>query len=141
VETIAVILRVALSLGAVFALIWYVQRRVNRGRRTRPTAAISMVTRQSLGSKSSVVVVEVDGQRLLLGVTEQSVTVLQTAPVPEPTPAGETFASALAAVDERPLAVVLPGPGAVTSTTPPLHGSILSLSTWKQAAQTLRRSL
>lgn len=79
-------LRVVVSLGVVVALLWVVQRRLAKGgRRPQQAAAVRLVGRQGVAGKSSVVVVEVEGERLVLGVTEQGMSVLaRHAVVPEP---------------------------------------------------------
>jgi flagellar protein FliO/FliZ len=99
VDTVVVGLRVVLSLGVVLALLWVLQKRLVKGGRagTRATSQVSVVARQGVGAKASVVVVDVEGERLVLGVTESSVTVLAAADrpvdvgaltlVPEPTAA------------------------------------------------------
>jgi flagellar protein FliO/FliZ len=86
VETVFVALRVALSLAAVLGLLWYVQRRVTRsGPAKRNASLVTVVGRQGIGQKASVVVVDIEGTRFVLGVTEQSVNVLHsTAAVVEP---------------------------------------------------------
>ncbi|RKR13599.1 flagellar biosynthetic protein FliO [Arthrobacter oryzae] len=203
-------LRVVVALGAVLGLMWLLQRRLGKGTgRRRADRALTIVSRQSLGQKASVVVVDAAGQRFLLGVTEHAVNVLHTgdippepeeAPVPgisrslgdfarilaEATPlVGNHFSSQPAGhsiegrsadassahassaddtdgrVDPVGDAAVasrdLPssrrsslhrgsqargpaGRGSATgaSAHPPLHGSILAGSTWKQAAAALR---
>jgi flagellar protein FliO/FliZ len=194
-------LRVAVALGAVLGLIWLLQRRLGKGTgRRRADAALSVVSRQSVGQRASVVVVDAGGQRFLLGVTDHAVNVLHTgdipeepaeAPVPAPRRGGAAgaFAQILAgagipaahldgavasdgamAADgdvasgraataavaepgapERPLSRrssihreshtrTSPGRGALSASAahPPLHGSILAGSTWKQAAAALR---
>ncbi len=94
-DTLFVALRVLLSLGAVLALLWLLQRRFARGgigakAKARSAASLAVVGRQSVGPKASVVVVEHDGQRLLLGVTEHGVSVLHTATMePVAAPASE----------------------------------------------------
>jgi flagellar protein FliO/FliZ len=84
----------------VLALLWVLQKRLVKGGRagTRATSQVSVVARQGVGAKASVVVVDVEGERLVLGVTESSVTVLAAADRPvdatpltlvaEPTDAG-----------------------------------------------------
>ncbi|SDS91227.1 FliO/MopB family protein [Microterricola viridarii] len=93
-DTLFVALRVLLSLGAVLALLWLLQRRFARGGAAKGkarTASLAVVGRQSVGAKASVVVVEHDGQRFLLGVTEHGVTKLHAAPiVPAALPASPT---------------------------------------------------
>lgn len=88
-DTVVVGLRVVLSLGVVLALLWVLQKRLVKGGRagTRATSQVSVVARQGVGAKASVVVVDVEGERLVLGVTESSVTVLAAADRPvEATP-------------------------------------------------------
>lgn len=85
-ETLFVALRVLLSLGAVLALLWLLQRRFARGGagakgKARTAASLAVVGRQNVGPKASVVVVEHDGNRFLLGVTEHGVNVLHTAAI------------------------------------------------------------
>ena len=76
-DTLFLALRVAVSLAAVLGLLWYVQRRLTKGSvGQRSAGLVSVVGRQGIGQKASVVVVDVDGIRFVLGVTEQSVTVL-----------------------------------------------------------------
>ena len=192
-------LRVAVALGAVLGLIWLLQRRLGKGTgRRRADAALSVVSRQSVGQRASVVVVDAGGQRFLLGVTDHAVNVLHTgdipdepaaAPVPElrrggaagafaqilagaGVPAGApsaaprpdavapdagspaqpaTAAGAETGTPERPRSrrssihreshtrtAPARGTMAASAAHPPLHGSILAGSTWKQAAAALR---
>jgi len=198
-------LRVAVALGAVLGLIWLLQRRLGKGTgRRRADAALSVVSRQSVGQRASVVVVDAGGQRFLLGVTDHAVNVLHTGDIPEEAEeatdalaagprrggAAAAFAQILAgtgtgtgtgtgagAADQAAAAALTeagtPGPGgnlaeAASGTSerplsrrssihreahsrtapgrgtgpaaahPPLHGSILAGSTWKQAAAALR---
>ncbi|MBE1514395.1 FliO/MopB family protein [Nesterenkonia halotolerans] len=78
------ILRVAVSLAAVLGLIWFINRRWS-GRATSASAhAVTMIGRQALGQKSSVAVVDIDDRRYVLGVAEQSVTLLESYPAPDP---------------------------------------------------------
>ncbi len=72
-------LRVLVALGAVLGLMWFLQRRLGQGTgRRRADRALTVVSRQSVGQKASVVVVDAAGQRFLLGVTEHAVNVLHT---------------------------------------------------------------
>jgi flagellar protein FliO/FliZ len=149
-DTLMLAVRVLLSLGAVVALLWLIQRRataVQRG--ALPGDVLTVVSRRGLGQKSAVVVVETDGKRFLLGVTEHSVNVLHTSEAPEPVPAAETQTDT-AGVFARKLSEVSTGtaqPGPVRRRrqqqprTSPLAGSILSADTWKQAASAARKGL
>jgi flagellar protein FliO/FliZ len=76
-------LRVFVALGAVLGLMWLLQRRLGKGTgRRRADRALTIVSRQSVGQKASVVVVDASGQRFLLGVTEHAVNVLHTGDIP-----------------------------------------------------------
>ncbi|WP_403021940.1 FliO/MopB family protein [Salinibacterium sp. GXW1014] len=77
-------LRVLVSLGAVLALLWWLHRRLTAGPRARAASPVSVVAKQGIGAKASVVVIDVEGSRLVLGVTEQSVSVLQSGETPAP---------------------------------------------------------
>ena len=184
-------LRVVVALGAVLGLMWFLQRRLGQGAgRRRADRALTIVSRQSLGQKASVVVVDAAGQRFLLGVTEHAVNVLHTGDIPpEPVevpvpgisrglgdfarilaeasplagnhfssqPAGPPADGADGADDAADGVLDLPpsrrsslhrnshargpagrGDANGASGHPPLHGSILAGSTWKQAAAALR---
>ena len=85
------LLRVLAALAVVVAAIWWLQRRLQQGRGGR-AKAISVVSRQGVGAKASVAVVDVDGRRFLLGVTDHAVTVLHSGDAP-----AEAFAHELAA--------------------------------------------
>jgi flagellar protein FliO/FliZ len=145
-DVLTLALRVVLSLAFVVVLLWYIQRRVSRTQQgARAGDPLVIVSRRGLGQKSSVVVVETDGKRFLLGVTEQSVNVLHTsdAPAPEPDAApspGKVFALKLAAATGTE-GVVPPVRRRRQRQPSPLDGSVLSPETWKQAGQAIRKGL
>ncbi|MHC5798027.1 FliO/MopB family protein [Lacisediminihabitans sp. FW035] len=152
-DTLFVALRVLLSLAAVVGLLWFLQRRITKGTRsTRATKLVNVVTRQGLAQKASVVVIDVEGKRFLLGVTEHSVTVLDATEIAVPDTAA-AFESALTeaessatAAPRKAVTTPIPFPQQFDPRTGmprragALDGSILSLSTWKRAAVALRSS-
>jgi flagellar protein FliO/FliZ len=136
-------LRVLVALGAVLGLLWVLQRRLGKGNgRRRAPRDLTVVSRQGIGQKASVVVVDALGQRFLLGVTEHAVNVLHTGEIPAEAeeaaparvePAAENFADVLTAA-QMPRRSSLHRNNAPA----PMHGSILAGSTWRQAAAALR---
>lgn len=143
-------LRVLVSLGVVLGLLWWLQRRLIRGRvSSGAEAPIRVISRQAISPKAAVVVLETGGQRFLLGVTEANVNVLHTSDA-EPAPdAG--FAASLqdaAAANGGSQAGTDDGGlprrrdtrrTASGSGTSVLNGSILSPDTWRQSAAFIRR--
>jgi flagellar protein FliO/FliZ len=148
-DTLFVALRVLLSLAAVVGLLWFLQRRMGN-KSIRATKLVNVVTRQPLAQKASVVVIDVEGKRFLLGVTEHSVTVLDANELPVLDTAA-AFESAMSDAEAMPkprrsIATPIPFPQQFDPRTGlprragVLDGSILSLSTWKRAAVALRSS-
>jgi flagellar protein FliO/FliZ len=159
-EPVFLALRVVLSLAVVLGLLWIVQRRIGRKSRKNNTGdLVTVVTRRGISQKASVVVVDVEGMRYLLGVTEQSVNVLGTSEVPTAKAGADEFAKSMsaAAIDKADLAMItgatrrpaLGRSGVPTKFSPAgfglsgskLGGSILSPLVWKQAANALRQGL
>ncbi|MGO4534802.1 flagellar biosynthetic protein FliO [Leifsonia sp. 2MCAF36] len=157
-ETLFIALRVLVVLGVIVTLLWFVQRRVTKGRssaRRRRGNAVTVVGRQGIGPKASVVVVDVDGNRFVLGVTERQVSVLHTADRPQ-----DADVTPLKPVREAQAATgTTDRSGTTTSTTSSttrqdadfltaqgraslfdeaLKGSILSPATWRQASSAVR---
>ena len=159
-------LRVLVALGAVLGLIWFLQRRMGsakaKGRR-RASPALSVVSRQSVGQKASVVVIDAGDRRFLLGVTEHSINVLHAGDIPAealegataeqraalPAPGGQAVTSAaksFAAVFHESAGMprrseLHRGSSGLSGTNLPessLHGSLLAGSTWRQAAEAFR---
>ena len=78
-DTVFLALRVIVSLAVVLGVLWYLQKKLSkRGIGRAAGKAVTLIGRQALGPKASVAVVEIDGRRLVLGVTEHAVTVLHT---------------------------------------------------------------
>jgi flagellar protein FliO/FliZ len=143
-------LRVLLSLGAVFGLMWLAYRRLGSGGPALKARSLNVVARQTVGPKASVVLVDTDGKRFMLGVTEHGISVLHTATAPEPepvvrelgqVPTGQPIealtrrsARRAAAFEEelRKQAARRNGRGSSVA------GSILDPGTWRLAAGTLR---
>ncbi len=119
-------LRVVVSLGVVVALLWIVQRRLSTGaRRPQKAAVVRLIGRQGVAGKSSVVVVEVEGERLVLGVTEQGMTVLARHDAPAE-PSIPSLESAPATV--TPLAPARARLSAAPLATPPSWAAV-----WQRA--------
>ncbi len=83
-EPLVLGLRVVVSLAAVFGLMWLVHRKLRGTGAAVRARVLSVVARQSVGPKASVVLVDTDGKRFLLGVTEHGISVLHTSDVPQP---------------------------------------------------------
>jgi flagellar protein FliO/FliZ len=113
-------LRLAGSLALVVGLLLLIARTVNRRFKAPTGAAIQVVHRQALGRGQGVAVVSVGTRVLVLGTTEQQVTLLAEV---EPDEIGLD----LDAVDDE--RVPFEAPGAHRG---PLAGSVLSPQTWKQ---------
>jgi flagellar protein FliO/FliZ len=167
VETLFIALRVLVVLGVIVALLWFVQRRVTRGRasrrgRRRRGDAVTLVGRQGVGPKASVVVVDVDGRRFVLGVTEREVSVLHAGdrpqeaevahlvPVREPeartgtdhaTGRRRSATSSTSSTNPTPRqdADFLTAHGRASLFDEALKGSILSPATWRQASSAVRQ--
>jgi flagellar protein FliO/FliZ len=89
-EPLVLGLRVLVSLAAVFGLMWLLHRRLRASAPGLRAKVLNVVARQTVGPKASVVLVDTDGKRFLLGVTEHGISVLHTGDVPEPVTAEPT---------------------------------------------------
>ena len=166
-ENFFLLLRVVISLAAVLGLLFYLRKRLLH-RFGSPTASqVTIVERHAVGPKSTVVLLDVQGRRYLLGVGESSINVLDSFEAPEPpaaVPAAGAFEDASAAGRSQSFALSLrtatgvPTVGAglpdagdpvavggevrharPAGTAPgPLAGSVLSPETWRQAWAALK---
>lgn len=162
-STLVLTLRVIVSLAVVLGLVWWFARRNRSGAkaRVRPTA-VTVVGRQQLGRRAGVAVVEIEGRRLVLGLTDQHVQLLAELDA-TPAPAERTERTEIDPVelarmvgldeptlddtddtvhpaDRAPAARPEHAPRRPAARTPavpmqrrPLEGSILDASTWRQA--------
>lgn len=92
---LAVLGKTALALGLVIAVIFacsYLLRRINAGR-GRGDRHLKLVTSTAVGPRERVVIVEVEGTWLVLGVGGGQVTALHELPAPSEPERGESAAS------------------------------------------------
>jgi flagellar protein FliO/FliZ len=120
-DTLGLVVRLVCSLALVLGLMLLIARFAGRRFAGRAGAAIQVLHRQPISRGSSVAVVTVGTRILVLGSTEQQVTLLtelepDEIDLPEP------------AADEPQ-----EGPRAARLPAGPLAGSLLSPQTWKQA--------
>jgi|TARA_B100000795_G_scaffold269783_1_gene260379 flagellar protein FliO/FliZ len=89
----SLLLVLAILLTLVFAARWFMQRRPQGGRRLR------FVEAMALGSRDKLLLVEVDGKCLLLGVTAHNIRLLTELDAQDlpPSPEGQKEASAVGA--------------------------------------------
>jgi flagellar protein FliO/FliZ len=74
-DSVLLALRVVVSLAIVIGLMWALSR-VAKGRQSVRGLPIDVVARTPVGKHASVVIVNVQGRGLVLGVTESSMTML-----------------------------------------------------------------
>ncbi|MEO6944425.1 MAG: flagellar biosynthetic protein FliO [Lacisediminihabitans sp.] len=139
-ETFLAGLRVVVSLAVVVALLWVLQRRLTRGSRASGAAKpVRIVTKQAISPKASVVIIDVEGTRLLLGVTEHAVSVLQTSDIPLEVEASVESSSATAfAATMSSVKTAKPATKAVTTTS--TTTKIPAQATRKPAAKPAQKS-
>ncbi|MFE6967042.1 flagellar biosynthetic protein FliO [Agromyces sp. NPDC057679] len=125
--------RAIVALAAVLALLWWLKSRLENGKKLRPAPtsdALTVLRRQTLGRRASLVVVDHGGRRLLLGVTDQQVNVLSDTDIPEQ--------------PEFTLDVDISGHD-LTTDKPASHGSlrgaVLSLGARMRPAEAVRQDL
>lgn len=91
----------------MLSALWLIQRRLSRrGGGPRKQEPIRVIAKQGVGAKAQIVVVEMEGSRYVLGVTEGGVSVVDRLPLPAsgrslPAPA-ETAARAAAGTELSP---------------------------------------
>jgi len=129
------VLRIGFSLLVVFGLMWglaKVARRPLSGH--RGTGTLSVLNRQQLARGAAVTIVQVADRALILGVTDQQVSLLGETDLStfekHPHAVGRRDAVALAPDDVLPPSA---GPG-----TGRLDGSVLSPRTWSSTLEFLR---
>ena len=85
----AMLLRVVLALGLVLgllaAVLYLYRRAAGRGRTSEKRNRIEVVAQRSLGPRTSLAIVEVAGESLLIGITSQQISALRTLGVPAET--------------------------------------------------------
>ena len=148
-DAILTMLRVVVSLAAVLGVIWYLQRRVSRRqlRTKKKTNPVTVVGKQGIAAKASVVVVDVDGRPA--GARRHRA-------FRERPPFGRTGAGRGGELRGRPrgsrrgcgsgcdadaLAPVSAETHAPAPAASPVAGSILAASTWKLALTSVRNGL
>ncbi|MCX6400725.1 MAG: flagellar biosynthetic protein FliO [Propionibacteriales bacterium] len=128
------------SLAVVVGLMLLIARMVNRRFKAPSGAAIQVVHRQALGRGMGVAVVSIGTRVLVIGTTEQQVTLLaevepdeiglDLAAEVEPEPARHRRMVDVSA--EAPEKAPAKAPAKLSAGHGPLAGSVLSPQTWKQ---------
>lgn len=167
-DTLFTIVRVIISLAVVSGLLWFAQRKSRKWTKRQSGPVVTVVGRHSLGGKARVVVVEADGTRFVLGVTEGGVSVLksrdadapeavatpaesaaepalsapgQSAPAPSPALSPAASLAPTPAAPVRPVLTPSAGRGRRAAAQPTFSQTLTSLDTWKKAAQSVRNNL
>lgn len=147
--------RLVLSLAFVVALMWVAARVVRGQIAGRSGGTVEVLARHQLGRGSSVAVLRVADQALVVGVTESRVTLLTEADLEVVLALTEgssgtgrsgrgrsepRTARTATAIDQngRPVGFGSGSGSGSGSSTGALHGSIVSPSTWRQAVEALR---
>lgn len=136
-STARLVMQLAFSLGIVLLLMWGVSKVLRRASGGKGVGTLDVLARRQLGRGSSVSVIRVGDRALVVGVTEQAVSLLAEVDAEQFAVADEPVAVPVTRVPVAPTgqAVQLP-----QSHQPqgPLAGSILAPSTWKQTVDVLR---
>jgi len=129
-DTLELALRVALSLGVVLALLWFLARRLGAGKGATRRLPITVLGRQTLGRRSGITVVDVAGRTLVLGVSDTEVRLLTEL---EPGPLTLLDENDDEDADGEP---VTSAPESRPAS--PLSGSVLAPATWRTSWEVLR---
>jgi flagellar protein FliO/FliZ len=144
------LLRVVVSLGLVLALLWIAARTLHKGRtRALGGVDVDVLARVPLAQKSSLAVVRLGDQAIVLGVTESHVALLTQTPVEALT--SESVVDSMTQRGSLPVTGSTGSTGepvpagrvaarrsAQGTTASPLTGSALSPQTWTRALAAVR---
>ncbi|MGY1820370.1 FliO/MopB family protein [Geodermatophilus sp. SYSU D00079] len=119
------IIRLVLSLAFIAGVLWFAARVAKKRGLGQGNGLIEVVARQRMGRASSVNVVRIAGRVLVVGATEEQVTLLAEVD-------GETVEEAIA---ERQALAARPATAASTGV---LSGSVFDRAGWTAAVQQLR---
>ena len=132
---VELVIRVVFSLAVVLGLLWFIARTSSRRFGGAARSMVRIVARQPLARSASLAVVEVGDRVLVVGVSENGVSLLtELDPSELPAPAESTVEDLpvgrhLAELGQVPAPATTPA----TSMVPGLSGSVLSAQTWRQA--------
>jgi flagellar protein FliO/FliZ len=135
-------LRTSLSLTVVLLVVWGAARLLGRMQGHHGGGVLEVLARQPVGRTASVAVVRVADRAYVLGVTEQSITLLEETGLDDLQDA-ESARPLPPRVRRTPLDRS-PGPTSVSvpdghaTSAGTLHGSVLAPSTWRQAVEVVR---
>ena len=121
-DSLFLLLRVLVSLAAVFGLLFYLRKKLPARFTAPKDEALKVISRQAIGPKSSVVLVEACGSRYLLGVSDSAVNVLDSMPGSHPAGPGRGDESLDFAELELPAAIEPAAGEAPTASQPVLRG-------------------
>jgi flagellar protein FliO/FliZ len=137
--TVSLALRMLLSLVVVLVLLFIAARFTRRGRPRGGGPEITVVSRVTVGSKASVAVVRLADRAFVVGVTDQSVTLLTEGPASELIPLPEASADNVRVVRRNVTEDALAGTETpVEGGHRPLEGSALSPATWRRTVDAVR---
>jgi flagellar protein FliO/FliZ len=122
-DSLTLALRVGFSFTVVLGLMWAAARVLRGKYGDRGAGTLEVLARQQVGRSATVTVVRVGDRALVLGVTEQGVTLLGD-PITDLGP----FAPAVPSPDEKSLPLKAGS----------LDGSLLSPGTWRAPLDALR---
>ncbi len=134
-------IRVVVSLGVVLGLLWALTKMGPGRTRRRQGSVLNVVGRQSLSRTSSISVVTVADRVLVLGVTDNTVSLLtELSPdaLPEPAPAAAAVPATGTPAGITAPTTVAAHRAADSGFAAVLQGSLLSAQTWRQTVGALR---
>ncbi|WP_318244797.1 FliO/MopB family protein [Microbacterium pullorum] len=133
----------------MLSALWLIQRKLSRrsaGPRTQEP--IRVVAKQGVGAKAQIVVVDIEGARYVLGVTEAGVSVVDRLPLPTP---GQSAPAPAEAAGTDPTGTELSPPVSLplrrtlnrgsAASTPPARAFGRPTTPARGAAEVLRRAL
>jgi flagellar protein FliO/FliZ len=139
--TMGVAIRMVISLAVVLCLLFVVARFARRGRPRGGGPEMAVISRCTVGSKASVAVVRLGERMLVVGVTEQSVTLLSERPVSDLVAVEPDVPAADPAVRDDVVVrrvVIDSTPSRRESKQGKLAGSALSPDTWRRTVESVR---
>ncbi|MGY1630979.1 FliO/MopB family protein [Geodermatophilus sp. SYSU D01186] len=120
------VIRLILSLAFIGVVLWFAARLAKKRGLGQGNGLIEVVARQRMGRASSVNVVRIAGRVLVVGATEEQVTLLAEVD-------GDTVEEAIA--ERQSLLAARPLPASATGT---LSGSVFDRGSWTTLVQQLR---